>query len=309
MTHDSMTHDDVQSLLGAYALDALDPDETAEVEEHLAGCPRCRAEVAAHRQTASLLATPGGEAPPGIWDRIAAELALGDVGPDDDLLEPPRSLPPLNLRSPSLRSPNLRAPDLPPPDVAPPSGLLSSDRRSSDRRPSDQRPSDQQSNVIPLRRPRRAALPAVAALATAAAVAAVVLGVSASNLNHRVDDLSSALHQSGLQQAAASAVLSSEHQNVRLTSATSAKAAEVVILPNGTAYLVRSDLPALDAARTYQLWGLVNGKAVSLGLLGSDPTVVAFRVEHDVSRLMVTAEPGGGVPQPTTPVLVQGNIV
>ncbi|MCL2394565.1 MAG: anti-sigma factor [Acidimicrobiaceae bacterium] len=286
-----MTHDDLQSLLGAYALDALDPDEVAEVEEHLAECPRCRAEVAAHRQTASLLATPGGVAPPAIWDRIAAELSLGDVGADDDLPEPPRSLPPLNLRSPGLR-----APDLPPQNGAP--------------RPDGPPPDHQQSNVIPLRRrPRRVALPAVAALATAAAVAAVVLGVSASNLNHRVNDLSSALHQSGLQQAAASAVLSSEHQNVQLTSATSSQAAEVVILPNGNAYLVRSDLPALDAARTYQLWGLVNGKAVSLGLLGADPTVVAFRVERDVSRLMVTAEPSGGVPQPTTPVLVQGNIV
>ncbi|MBO0747027.1 MAG: anti-sigma factor [Acidimicrobiaceae bacterium] len=269
-------------MLGAYALDALDPEETAAVEDHLAECPRCRSEVAAYRNTASLLATPGGEAPPGVWDRIAAQLTFDDAAPGEDLPEPPRVLP--NLRPPDLRPENFAAPNQVPPDGS-------------------------TSNVVALRRRRRVALPGVAALAAAAAVAAVVLGVSAANLNHRVNSLASALHTSGLQQAAASAVLSSDHQSVRLTSATSHKAAEVVILPDGNAYLVRSDLPALDSARTYQLWGLANGKAVSLGLLGSHPSVAAFRVDHDVSRLMVTAEPSGGVPQPTTPVLVQGNIV
>jgi anti-sigma factor RsiW len=34
-----MNHDDLQSLLGAYALDALDPEEVAAVEEHLARVP------------------------------------------------------------------------------------------------------------------------------------------------------------------------------------------------------------------------------------------------------------------------------
>ena len=33
-------------LLGAYVLDVLDPDERREIEEHLAGCEACRAELA-----------------------------------------------------------------------------------------------------------------------------------------------------------------------------------------------------------------------------------------------------------------------
>lgn len=41
-----MTHDDARELLGAYALDALSPDERDAVEAHLRHCARCRAEVA-----------------------------------------------------------------------------------------------------------------------------------------------------------------------------------------------------------------------------------------------------------------------
>lgn len=43
MTDD--THD-VQSLLGAYAMDALDDSERDTVERHLISCPACAAEAA-----------------------------------------------------------------------------------------------------------------------------------------------------------------------------------------------------------------------------------------------------------------------
>jgi len=69
-----LTHRELQELLGAYALDAVDPDEAAAVEEHVASCPRCRAELAEHRETAAMLASVGAPAPEGVWDRIAAEL-------------------------------------------------------------------------------------------------------------------------------------------------------------------------------------------------------------------------------------------
>ena len=38
-------HDEVAELLGAYALNAVDPDERALVEAHLEDCPRCRGEL------------------------------------------------------------------------------------------------------------------------------------------------------------------------------------------------------------------------------------------------------------------------
>lgn len=69
-----MTHDELMDLLGAYALHAVDADEAALVEAHLEECPRCRAEVAEHREVAALLGNSGGDAPPGVWDRIASTL-------------------------------------------------------------------------------------------------------------------------------------------------------------------------------------------------------------------------------------------
>lgn len=70
----SGTHDDISELLGAYALDAVDPDEAALVEAHLRECPRCTAEVAEHREVAAMLAHSGAPAPEGLWTRISASL-------------------------------------------------------------------------------------------------------------------------------------------------------------------------------------------------------------------------------------------
>ena len=74
-------HEQVRDLVAAYAVDAVDPDESRAVEDHLRGCPRCRAELTAHRQTASLLAHAGGDAPSGVWDQIAAGIQPGAAPP------------------------------------------------------------------------------------------------------------------------------------------------------------------------------------------------------------------------------------
>lgn len=67
-------HARVEELLGAFALDALDPEEATLVEDHLRECPRCRAEVVEHREAAAMLAFGGIEAPPGIWEKIQESL-------------------------------------------------------------------------------------------------------------------------------------------------------------------------------------------------------------------------------------------
>lgn len=72
MTAFLASHDDIQALLGAYALDAAEPEEAEVVTRHLEVCPRCRAELREHREVAGLLGYAGQEAPPGLWDRIAA---------------------------------------------------------------------------------------------------------------------------------------------------------------------------------------------------------------------------------------------
>ncbi len=55
---------DTHALSGAYALDALDPEEAAHFEEHLAGCEACRSEVWEFREVAARLGASATEAPP-----------------------------------------------------------------------------------------------------------------------------------------------------------------------------------------------------------------------------------------------------
>ncbi len=69
-----MTPNEIEALLGAYALDAVDDEERREIEAYLAVDPRARAEVEMHREVATLMAFSGAAAPEGLWDRIAGSL-------------------------------------------------------------------------------------------------------------------------------------------------------------------------------------------------------------------------------------------
>lgn len=80
----SPRHDEIGELLGAYALNAVDADERAMIDAHLLECPQCRAEVNDHREVAALLGNAGGDAPEGLWARIASTL---------DEAPPPMRLP------------------------------------------------------------------------------------------------------------------------------------------------------------------------------------------------------------------------
>jgi anti-sigma-K factor RskA len=62
---------DVHALAGAYALDALPPQEAAAFTDHLAECSACRQEVAELQATAAQLGMAAAQAPPpGIRDRV-----------------------------------------------------------------------------------------------------------------------------------------------------------------------------------------------------------------------------------------------
>ena len=66
---------EIEELIGAYALDAVDPDEREAVDGHLRECPRCRTELAGHLEVAALLGNTGSPAPDGVWARIASSLS------------------------------------------------------------------------------------------------------------------------------------------------------------------------------------------------------------------------------------------
>ncbi len=67
-----MDSETLHDLTAAYVLDALDPSELELFEEHLAGCPRCREEIAELSSTAGLLAygVPPVSPPPALRGRI-----------------------------------------------------------------------------------------------------------------------------------------------------------------------------------------------------------------------------------------------
>jgi anti-sigma-K factor RskA len=70
--------DELDSLLGAYALDALDDSDRARVDSYLERDADARAEVDELRETAASLALmPASslDAPPELWDRIAGAIA------------------------------------------------------------------------------------------------------------------------------------------------------------------------------------------------------------------------------------------
>jgi anti-sigma-K factor RskA len=78
---------ELDELLGAYALDAVEPEEAERLEDYLRENPRARAEVEEYRETAAFLASVGADAPPGLWDRIAEQIEQPPDGQPAPLLD------------------------------------------------------------------------------------------------------------------------------------------------------------------------------------------------------------------------------
>jgi anti-sigma-K factor RskA len=256
-----MSHDEASELLGAYALDAVDGEEFTELEEHLAGCPRCRAELDGLREVAAALGNTVETPPEGLWSGIASRL------PERDEEAEARPMPPLE-----------------------------SEERSPFRAPA------------PGRRQRRGVVATVVGFAVAAAAVAAVLGIGLVRADDKVDNLqSSAAHPPS---AATLALRAPGHRMVALASSTGVTLADFVVLPDGRGYLVTSTLPSLGAGHTYQLWGTVGSKPISLGLLGPVPRQATFTMAGSVqpTRLSITAEPAGGTVAPTGAIVATGTV-
>jgi anti-sigma-K factor RskA len=227
---------ELDALLGAYVLDALEPDERALVEQYLEVNPRARAEVDELRETTAMLAgAPVGDttAPAELWARIAAEV-------DDD---------------------------------------AASDELATRR----------------ARRRSRRRLWVTSVVAAAAVVLVALLAAQVISLNNQLDDaqdpsnIAADFERATDADGARQAELASDHQLAR-----------VVMLPDGTGYLVNDDLTPLRADETYQLWALVGDQSdprvISAGVLGADPTAASFKLEGPVTGFALTVEHAGGVP-------------
>jgi hypothetical protein len=245
----AFTHQDIQDLLGAFALDAVDDDERDVIEAHLAGCPRCRAEVQGHRETAALLAHSGERAPEGVWDRIAE--ALDEAPPALDLTR-----------------------------ITPPADQLSERRAAK-------------------AAPRAISLRVAAATMAVAAAATLFLGVAIGrndNANlERLEQLARDMEKGVVHNAAFAALSNPQAEQVQLASADGKPMAKIVRLPDGTGYLVPTNLARPPAGRVYQLWAVRSDAKISLGVFGDNPEVAAFRMTGPVVAFAVTEETSGGV--------------
>jgi anti-sigma factor RsiW len=271
-------HREIQELLGVYALDAVDPETAAMVQRHLAECVKCSIEVSQHHEVAGLLANSGGESPAGLWDGIASQID-GSVPPSWERLA-------ARLEPGAGRS-----------DRTVPGG--------------DDADTGTVADVVPITggRRNRWVLRGVSLVAAAAIVVALVLGTQVHHLNNQVSALQanpllSAAEQSALQQPST--------KQVELTSKTSSTPGKVtvVLTSSGTGFVEIDQLRALPSDKTYQLWGVIGGRTISLGLLGSDPTVVPFSVAGDgsVQAFAITAEHAGGVVQSQNQPVVAGEV-
>lgn len=251
------THHDIEELLGAYALDAVDAEEARLVEAHLVDCPRCRAEVAEHREVAALLTSGVTEpVPDGVWDRIAAD--LGDTPP------------PVPIEVAFGRGPTKHT------------------------------------------EARRRPVQVLAGLAAAAVILVVALmaGVLV-NQRSEIDGLEREAADASRQDTVLALLEAPGTQVVSLHSEDGVAEARAVVGGDGDGILLAAGLPDLPAGRTYQLWGLPDGREsmVSLGVLGADPDRSAFHVEGGISTLAISEEPGGGSTQPSSDPVVTGALV
>lgn len=275
--NDEPHHDEFRELLGAYALDAVDPDEAHAVEEHLKDCPQCRDEVEQHRSVAALLGNAGSAAPAGLWERIAASLDEPDLGAGT---RPAPFSMNGDLPTHAAVAPVPASPDV----VAFPAG-----GRAARRRPG----------------------PAtfVAAVAAACVLLAGAVGVlTFRHQQQRVDDLAAQVAVGRDQRSAGAALADPDSTVVSLASDDGQLVMRAVVTEEGTGYLLGGNLPDAGADSTYQLWGLAESQAVSLGVLGATPGIVAFQVEDPMTALAITSEAQGGADQPTSAPLVSGEL-
>lgn len=242
--------DDMDELLGAYALDAVGDDERCEIEQYLLVNPRARAEVAEHREVATMLAWSGAPAPEGVWSRIVD--ALEEAAP------------------------------APGPELA---------------------------RVLPMR-PRRSRWATVGAglVGAAAATVIAVLSVSLVDRNRELDRLRPQAVETAISLGYTQAVNDPAAAKVELLSDDGRTRAQAVVEPTGVGYLAASGLPELADGLTYQLWGVVSGKVISIGVLGPRPEIETFTVAGDLQALVITEEEAGGVPVSSNPAALAGEL-
>lgn len=167
--------------------------------------------------------------------------------------------------------------------------------------------------VVPIgssRRSSRGVRAALASVSLAAAASIVVLALGLSNSQSHVTNLQNALRAAS-RSAVQRAMTTPGHDVVDLTSSTGATLAKFVMLPDGTGYLVKSTMATLPSNETYQLWGVVKGSPVSIGVMGTSPSAVTFTLHSSPgpTELAITVQKSGGSLLPAKHFVASGPVV
>jgi Anti-sigma-K factor rskA, C-terminal/Putative zinc-finger len=261
--------------LAAYAVDALDPAAQQAVDDHLAQCSACRAELAGHRETLRALASA--EAPPSeVWQRITA--AIG---------------------SPGLPDPHTGATSDAVPDRSASGGPVDKAGQNGD---ATLAPVSSLAEAARARAERPSSLRWAAAVAGFVAAASVggAVGFALAGSSDDSADIGSLAQQALEEPNGVLATLAdSEGQPV----------ARVVADEDG-AFMLLEALRDLPEGQAYQLWSVGGPEPVSLGMLGRDGTnTVAFRLPPTITELAISVAPTSGDTTPSGGFQASGGVL
>jgi len=285
-----MKCDELRDLIPIHVVDLLDPEESMAVKAHLAeGCPRCAAEVAAFRETLSLLplAIPPEEPSPMVKARLTARIRK-----DKEREQESRRAP-----SPPREAPR------PVPAQAGPRRVLAWSLAAS------------------------AAAAIISSVLTASFVGGRHAAETAA-LQQRLEEQSGRLERQSEEMASLRTQIRDARESIQLVSSPGVavidlegqgslrKASARVFWDRSRSYwqLYAANLPPAGPGKTYQLWFITSTAKISAGVFDSEASgEVSLRVQvppgtGTIVATAVTDEPAGGSPQPTGTILLLGKV-
>ncbi|MFG3343602.1 anti-sigma factor domain-containing protein [Streptomyces sp. NPDC048018] len=291
-----MTPDDVHTLTGAYALNALGDDERAEFEEHLADCAACAREVRELRATAARLGlAEAAPVPPAMEAAVMRRIASVPQLPPDPVEDPasPSSAGP-------EASPRQRGPARPEESAHPASSARPVDSAQQSARPAGEREGAAARSGVIGRGPRR-----VLVWALAASVAGVAALAGTAIVQYRAAE-EARQDAARVEQAANEVAAVLAAPDARLAAARlpdGASGTVVVSDSRDQAVFTATGMARPPRGKVYQLWFDDGGTMRSAGLMDPDSTTTVTLLDGPVDRATgvgVTLEPAGGSPEPTT---------
>jgi len=302
-----MSHREIQDLIPVYALGALDPVEAEQVERHLGtGCDVCRALLIECESVAADLAhlLPVTDPNPArrreLFERVEAD-ARSNAAAGSTPSKGPAT------RRADTRWSSVGVPLALAASVLVALGLgiqLAGERATTARLQSEQTASAQ--TLALAQADKKKAQEALSRAQNDHAVTGAELARTRTELEQRLAQA----------QAMLDAITAPDTKTVSLTGkggGAQARATAFLDASKGQLLLLVNGLPAAKPGRTYQLWVIVEGKPVSLGIFDVGEQGRARMTTEKLPELRgpvtvaVTEEPAGGVPQPTGEMVLVGS--